>query len=212
LSRTSSWAGDRPRSVGHLDHVRGPFPPWPQGRPTVGGVRGLMTHAACRRPLRARSVRWPVCACRRKRQVRSCTTSTTPSSGRVGPTRRRRCAAFQLPSERDRTVLDGDFGDLGADPERVGEHLTSHGLPDLLGGAQEDLEQVASGDDVDEPVLSSTTGSRSMPCRVISRVASDGAASVGPSRRAPTPARRRCAPGPGTPRLTVGQVRPVEPS
>jgi hypothetical protein len=49
--------------------------------------------------------------------------------------------------------VDGDFGDLGADLERVGEHLTSHGLPDLLGGAEEDLEQVTAADDVDEPVL-----------------------------------------------------------
>jgi hypothetical protein len=49
--------------------------------------------------------------------------------------------------------VDGDFGDLGAAPERVGEHLTSHGLPDLLGGAREDLDQVAAADDVDEPVL-----------------------------------------------------------
>ncbi|MCX4992815.1 hypothetical protein OOK38_29230 [Streptomyces sp. NBC_00568] len=49
--------------------------------------------------------------------------------------------------------MDGDFGDLGAEPERVGEHLALHGLPDLLGGAQEDLEQAAAGDDVDEPVL-----------------------------------------------------------
>nr|WP_263974357.1 hypothetical protein [Streptomyces triticiradicis] len=49
--------------------------------------------------------------------------------------------------------MDGDFGDLGAEPKRVGEHFTSHGLPDLLGGVREDLEQVAAADDVDEPVL-----------------------------------------------------------
>ncbi|WP_158086504.1 hypothetical protein [Streptomyces phaeoluteigriseus] len=33
--------------------------------------------------------------------------------------------------------MDGDFGDLWAEPERVGGHPTLHGLPDLQVGARE---------------------------------------------------------------------------
>ncbi|MER5475044.1 hypothetical protein [Streptomyces sp. NPDC002685] len=49
--------------------------------------------------------------------------------------------------------MGGDFGDLGAEPERVGEHLTS--LPPARSPrrSEEVLEQVAAGDDVDEPVF-----------------------------------------------------------
>ncbi len=39
------------------------------------------------------------------------------------------------------------------EPERVDQHLAPHGAPDLVVGTQEDLEQIAAGDDADETVL-----------------------------------------------------------
>jgi hypothetical protein len=107
--------------------------------------------------------------------------------------------------------VDGDFGDPGADPERVGEHLVSHGLPDLLGGAQGDPERIAAGDDVDEPVLfvdhrdSFDAVSRHQPGGLrrgrLHGTVMAGAGTSPPAVRART----------GHPRLTVSQARPVDP-